>query len=64
MKLRKKIYKDNCAKAHWLFESTKNNNDKLIDLEVGGTEKITTTFKTLTKFPKSALEAMFSGKFI
>lgn len=62
--IEKKIYKDNCGKAHWLFESTKNNNDKLIDLEVGGTEKITTTLKTLTKFPKSALEAMFSGKFI
>lgn len=61
--IEKKIYKDNCAKAHWLFESTKNNNDKLIDLDVGGTEKIITTLKTLTKFPKSALGAMFSGKF-
>ena len=59
----KKIYKDNCTKAHWLFESTKNNNDKLIDLDVGGTEKIITILKTLTKFPKSALGAMFSGKF-
>ena len=35
--IEKKIYEDNCAKAHWLFEST--------------------------KFPKSALGAMFSGKF-
>ena len=61
--IEKKIYKDNCAKAHWLFESTKNNNDKLIDLDVGGTEKIITILKTLTKFPKSALGAMFSGKF-
>ena len=36
--------------------------EDIIDLDVGGTHKITTTKRTLTKFEGSVLEAMFSGR--
>jgi hypothetical protein len=36
--------------------------EEIIDLDVGGTEKITTTKRTLCKFEGSVLEAMFSGR--
>lgn len=35
---------------------------EIIDLDIGGTHLITTTKSTLTKFKKSVLAAMFSGK--
>jgi hypothetical protein len=34
---------------------------EIVELDVGGTH-ITTTLKTLKKFPGSVLEAMFSGR--
>lgn len=34
----------------------------IIDLDVGGTHKITTTWATLTKYKNSVLAAQFSGK--
>lgn len=36
--------------------------EDIIELDVGGTHKITTTKKTLMQFPGSTLEAMFSGR--
>lgn len=39
-----------------------NNENDVIDLDIGGTHKLTTTRKTLTKFKNSGLSLMFSGK--
>jgi len=36
--------------------------EDIIDLDIGGTHKITTTKRTLMKFQDSVLEAMFSGR--
>jgi len=36
--------------------------DDILDFDIGGTHKITTTKKTLMKFEGSVLEAMFSGR--
>lgn len=40
----------------------KEDAKDIIDLEIGGTHHITITKSTLTKFKKSVLAAMFSGK--
>ena len=36
--------------------------DDIIDLDIGGTNLITTSKRTLMKFEGSTLEAMFSGR--
>ena len=36
--------------------------EDILDLDIGGTHKLTTTKKTLTKFEGSVLAAMFSGR--
>ena len=53
----KEIWKKNLEKAK-LLEC--NEND-IIDLNIGGTQLITTTKNTLCKYPKSALALLFSG---
>lgn len=40
-----------------------DKNDEIIDLNIGGTHKITTSRKTLTSVKDSSLAAMFSGRF-
>jgi len=37
--------------------------DDIIDLNIGGTHKITTSRKTLTSVKDSSLAAMFSGRY-
>lgn len=39
------------------------NNNTIIELNVGGTHSFTTTIQTLTQYKHSALAKMFSGKF-
>ena len=53
----KEIWKENLEKAK-LLECTEND---IIDLNIGGTQLITTTKNTLCKYPKSALALLFSG---
>ena len=36
--------------------------EEILDLDIGGTHKVTTAKKTLTKFEGSVLAAMFSGR--
>ena len=54
-------------KSHW--EDTRTKVDKLyapesqiVDLDIGGTHKVSTTLSTLTSVSDSALAAMFSGR--
>ena len=51
-------WKVNYEKAHNL-----NKNSEIIDLDIGGTELVTTTKATLTQYPESVLAAMFSGRY-
>lgn len=37
------------------------NESKIIEINIGGTHKLTTTLSTLLKFPQSALAACFNG---
>jgi len=39
----------------------KCSEDDIVDLNIGGTQLITTTKNTLCKYPKSALALLFSG---
>jgi len=46
-----------------IIESVNIKDTDILDLDIGGTQKITTLRSTLLKYPKSALAAMFSGKY-
>jgi len=46
-----------------IIESVNIKDSDILDLDVGGTQKITTLRSTLLKYPNSALAAMFSGKY-
>ena len=52
-------------KESWLNTFYKDNNvvNEIIDLNIGGTVKLSTTRATLTKFPFSALSLLFSGNY-
>lgn len=54
----KQIHMENSSK----ISKMKEDASDIIDLEVGGTHKLTTTKSTLTKYKNSVLAAMFSGK--
>lgn len=45
-----------------IAESLKCNEEEIIDLDIGGMNKITTTLSTLRKYPNSALATLFSGR--
>jgi len=46
-----------------IIESVNIKDTDILDLDIGGTQKITTLRSTLLKYPNSALAAMFSGKY-
>lgn len=54
----KKRWEENRIKAEKLFQPSEN----IIDLDIGGTHKITTTRSTLCMAIDSTLAAMFSGR--
>jgi hypothetical protein len=61
------IVKIDKEKEQWkenlkIVDSLKCKESDILDLDIGGTYKITTTRSTLTKYPNSALSAMFSGR--
>lgn len=63
----KEIYNLYKEKENWketlkIVESSKCKEFDIIDLDIGGTHKITTTRNTLRKYPNSALSQMFSGR--
>ena len=51
-------YRQNFDKAKTL----ECNDDEIIDLNIGGTKKISTSKRNLMKYPNSALAKMFSGR--
>ena len=53
-------YRQNFEKAKTL----ECKDDEIIDLNIGGTKKISTNKRNLIKFPNSALAKMFSGRHI
>jgi hypothetical protein len=61
MKLEKE--KDQFKENLKIIESVNIKDSDILDLDVGGTQKITTLRSTLLKYPNSALAAMFSGKY-
>ena len=44
------------------MQKMKEDASEIIDLDIGGTHKITTTRATLTKYKGSVLAAQFNGK--
>jgi frataxin-like iron-binding protein CyaY len=52
----KNLWQTNLKKAQELY------SDKIYQLDIGGTHKITVSKNTLCKYPESALAAMFNGK--
>lgn len=57
LKADQKRWNDNKEKIEALY------TEEIVDLDVGGTHKITTTRQTLTSVKESSLAAMFSGRF-
>ena len=45
-----------------IVETLKCKESDILDIDIGGTHKMTTTRNTLTKYSNSALAAMFSGR--
>jgi hypothetical protein len=54
----KELWKENSK----IVDGLKCKESDILDLDIGGTHKITTTRSTLIKHPNSALAAMFSGR--
>ena len=53
---------DNWKKNVLIAQNMQCNDNDILELNIGGMKYITTTRKTLTKYPSSALAAMFSGR--
>lgn len=53
---------DNWKQSLLIAESLQCNENDILELDIGGMQKVTTTRSTLTKYPSSALAAMFSGR--
>lgn len=51
-------WEENKKRVEKMYTTTEN----IIDLDIGGTHKITTTRSTLCAAPESTLAAMFSGR--
>ena len=58
LNVEKKRWEENRKRVEGLFEQSEN----IIDLDIGGTHKITTTRSTLCMAKDSTLAAMFSGR--
>lgn len=54
----KEEYKRNLSQ----IEDLLFKESEIVDLDIGGTHRVTTSKKTLCKFPNSSLAALFSGR--
>lgn len=59
LKADKQRWQENKDKVEKLF----NRQEDIVDLNIGGTHKVTTSRRTLTSVKDSSLAAMFSGRY-